>query len=147
VFVVDTNVLVYAADVSAPEHARCRALIERWRAGSAAWFLTWGICYEFLRVVTHPRVLRRPWAGPAAVEFLDAVLAAPAVAMLVPTERHRDLLRDLVADVPVLAGNLWHDAETAALMREHGVKRICTRDSDFHRFPFVEAIDPMVAEP
>jgi len=32
-------------------------------------------------------------------------------------------------------------------MREHGVKRICTRDSDFHRFPFLEAIDPMVAEP
>ncbi|MEY4635682.1 MAG: hypothetical protein RJA55_1480, partial [Acidobacteriota bacterium] len=27
-FVVDTNVLVYAADSSVPEHARCRALVE-----------------------------------------------------------------------------------------------------------------------
>jgi hypothetical protein len=26
------------------------------------------ICYEFLRVVTHPRVLRRPWSGRAANE-------------------------------------------------------------------------------
>jgi predicted nucleic acid-binding protein len=28
-FVADTNVLVYAADQSAPEHARCRALVEQ----------------------------------------------------------------------------------------------------------------------
>jgi predicted nucleic acid-binding protein len=28
-------------------------------------------------------------------------------------------------------------------MREHGIRRIYTRDTDFHRFPFVEPIDPM----
>jgi toxin-antitoxin system PIN domain toxin len=147
VFVVDTNVLIYAADTSAPEHERCRTLLEQWRAGSAAWFLTWGICYEVLRVVTHPRVLRRPWTGRAAGDFLDAVAAAPGLGMLVQTDRHRDVLRGLVEEVPGLAGNLWHDAETASLMREHGIRRICTRDTDFHRFPFLEAIDPMTAEP
>ena len=146
-FVVDTNVLVYAADTSAPEHQRCHALVERWRAGSAAWFLTWGIAYEFLRVVTHPRVLRRPWSGRAANQFLEAVAAAPGLGMLVQTERHGDALRAVVAEVPGLAGNLWHDAETAVLMREHGIRRICTRDTDFHRFPFLEAVDPMTAEP
>ena len=146
-FVVDTNVLVYAADESAPEHERCRALLERWRAGSAAWYLTWGICYEFLRVVTQPRVLRRPWTARAANEFLDATAAAPGLGMLVPTDRHADVLRNLVADVPGLSGNIWHDAETAVLMREHGIRRICTRDTDFHRFDFLEAIDPMVTEP
>ncbi len=145
-FVVDTNVLVYAADTSAPEHERCRALLERWRETSAAWFLTWGICYEFLRVVTHPRVLRRPWGSRSAHEFLEAVAAAPGLTMLVPTDRHAAVLKELVDATPGLAGNLWHDAETACLMREHGIRRICTRDTDFHRFPFVEAIDPMVAE-
>ena len=144
-FVVDTNVLVYAADTSAPEHARCRALLEQWRAESAAWFLTWGICYEFLRVVTHPRVLRRPWTGTAAHAFLEAVTASPGLAMLVPTDRHADVLREIIQEVPGLAGNHWHDVETASLMREHGIRRICTRDTDFHRFPFLEAIDPMVS--
>lgn len=146
-FVVDTNVLVYAADRSAPEHARCRALLEHWREGNAAWYLTWGICYEFLRVVTHPRVLRRPWVAHEAHTFLEAIWAAPALGFLVPTDRHRDVLRDVTRDVPALAGNLWHDVETASLMREHGIRRICTRDTDFHRFPFVEAIDPMASEP
>jgi predicted nucleic acid-binding protein len=28
-------------------------------------------------------------------------------------------------------------------MREHGVSRIVTRDMDFHRFPFLEVIDPV----
>ncbi len=146
-FVVDTNVLVYAADTSAPEHARCRALLERWREGSPAWFLTWGIWYEFLRVVTHPRVMRRPWTGRAAHEFLEAVAAAPGLGMLVPTERHRDVLRAIVQQVPALTGNVWHEVETASLMREHGIRRICTRDTDFHRFAFLEPVDPMVAEP
>lgn len=28
-------------------------------------------------------------------------------------------------------------------MREHGIKQICTRDTDFNRFPFLEVIDPL----
>jgi predicted nucleic acid-binding protein len=64
-FVVDTNVLVYAADASAPEHVRCRALVESWRQRSGAWYLTWGIGYQFLRVMTHPRVMRQPWTMTA----------------------------------------------------------------------------------
>jgi toxin-antitoxin system PIN domain toxin len=146
-FVVDTNVLVYAADTSAPEHERCRTLLEQWRKGSAAWFLTWGICYEFLRVVTHPRVLRRPWSASAAADFLDAVAASRGLGFLVPGDRHRDVLREVVSEVPGLAGNLWHDVETACLMREHGVHRICSRDTDFHRFRFLETIDPISESP
>ncbi len=146
-FVVDTNVLVYAADVRAAEHARCHALLERWRARQGAWFLTWGICYEFLRVVTHPRVLRQPWTPSAAAEFLEALQQSPAVTMLVPTDRHALVLAEVTEEVPAITGNLWHDAGTAVLMREHGIRRICTRDTDFARFPFVEIVDPLVAEP
>ena len=146
-FVVDTNVLVYAADVRAPEHARCRALLERWRAQPGAWYLTWGNCYEFLRVVTHPRVLRHPWTSQAAGEFLAVLRQSPGLSMLTPTDRHAAVLAAVIAEVPMIAGNLWHDAETAVLMREHGIRRICTRDTDFARFPFVEIVDPLTAEP
>lgn len=146
-FVVDTNVLIYAADRSAPEHPRCRELLESWRRERGAWFLTWGVCYEFLRVITHPRVLRTPWSAPAAVEFLQAIMAAPALSMLVPTDRHASVLAEVSREVPGLAGNLWHDTETAVLMREHGIRRICTRDMDFHRFPFLEPVDPLVEAP
>lgn len=146
-FVVDTNVLVYAADQSAPEHTRCRTLMEAWRGRNGAWYLTWGICYEFLRVVTHPRVMRRPWTMDAAVGFLAALQASPGLGVLVPTDRHPLVLADVTREVPGLSGNIVHDTQTAVLMREHGIRRICTRDTDFHRFPFLEPVDPLVAEP
>jgi predicted nucleic acid-binding protein len=28
-------------------------------------------------------------------------------------------------------------------MREHGIRQICTRDTDFHQFAFLEVIDPV----
>jgi hypothetical protein len=28
-------------------------------------------------------------------------------------------------------------------MREHGIRRIYTRDLDFQRFPFIEVLDPL----
>lgn len=142
-FVVDTNVLVYAADASSPFHGRCRTLVEEWRAQSSAWYATWGIAYEFLRVTTHPRVFRRPWSLAEAWSFLEALLASPGLGLLVPGERHAEVARAVVRELPHLAGNVVHDAHTAILMREHGIRRIYTRDTDFHRFPFVEPLDPM----
>jgi predicted nucleic acid-binding protein len=65
----------------------------------------------------------------------------------VPTDRHARVLADVVAEVPGLVGNLVHDTHTAVLMREHGIRRICTRDTDFHRFSFLEPVDPLTAEP
>jgi toxin-antitoxin system PIN domain toxin len=146
-FVVDTNVLVYAADESAPEHARCRSLVEAWRRRNGAWYVTWGICYEFLRVVTHPRVMRHPWTITDGARFLAAIQESPGLGVLVPTDRHSAVLAEVVAAVPGLAGNIIHDAQTAVLMREHGIRRICTRDTDFHRFPFLEPVDPLTTEP
>ena len=146
-FVADTNVLVYAADESAPEQARCRALVEGWRRRHGAWYLTWGICYEFLRVVTHVRVLRHPWTMDQGVRFLLALHESPGLGVLVQTDRHARVLADVVAEVPGLSGNIVHDTQTAVLMREHGIRRICTRDTDFHRFPFLEPVDPLSAEP
>ena len=40
-------------------------------------------------------------------------------------------------------GNQMYDLHTAVLMREHGVSRICTRDTGFHRFPFLTVVDPL----
>ena len=120
----------------------CREL-EGQRAKPGAWYTTWGILYEFLRVTTHPRVMRRPWTALAAWEFVTTLLASPGLAVLVPTHRHADVAGDVILELPHLAGNLLHDAHTAILMREHGIRRICTRDTDFHQFAFLEVVDPL----
>lgn len=142
-FVVDTNILVYAADRDAREHSLCRGLVETWRRQPGAWYTTWGILYEFVRVTTHPRVMRRPWTLGQAWSFVTALLASPDCGLLVETERHDAVASAVAGELPDVAGNLVHDLHTAVLMREHGIRTIYTRDTDFHRFPFVEPVDPV----
>ena len=72
-----------------------------------------------------------------------ALLASPGFAVLIPTHRHADVASELINELPHLAGNLFHDAHTAILMREHGIRQICTRDTDFNQFTFLEIIDPL----
>jgi hypothetical protein len=142
-FVVDTNVLIYAADPDAELHRACRQRIEELRGQVSPWYVSWAICYEFLRICTHPRVFRKPWPAAAGWDFLDALLTERNAGILLPTERHLAVLREIIAEVPHLRGNIFHDAHTAALMKEHGIERIYTRDTDFYRFPFIKVIDPV----
>lgn len=141
-FVVDTNVLIYAADSSFEQHESCRERIETWRAGKVPWYVTWPILYEFLRVVSHPRVLKNPWPISEAWAFVSALLAAPSLQVLHPTSRHQKLLEDVLADDPDLRGNVLHDVHTAVLMQEHGIRQIFTNDKDFRRFPLLKVTTP-----
>ena len=52
-----------------------------------------------------------------------ALLASPGLGVLVPTQRHADIAGQVIGELPHLAGNLLHDAHTAILMREHGIRR------------------------
>jgi predicted nucleic acid-binding protein len=88
-------------------------------------------------------VFRQPWSAGEAWSFIDGVLAAASAGVLLPGERHREVAAQVIAELPHLAGNLMHDMHTAVLMREHGVRIIYTRDTDFQRFPFVELVDPV----
>jgi toxin-antitoxin system PIN domain toxin len=143
VLLVDTNVLVYAVNQDAEFHQECRSKLEEVRARDLPWYLSWPICYEFLRVCTHANVLTKPWTLEAAWRFLQSLLDSPAGGLLLPTLRHADVLREVISEVPHLRGNIVHDLHTAVLMREHGIREIYTRDTDFSRFPFLRVIDPL----
>ena len=102
-----------------------------------------GVVHEFLRVVTHPRAFRRPSELSAGWSFIQAIVCSPGLTLLAPGERHAVAAARTFAEPPHLSGNLLHDAHTAILMREHGIRRIVTRDTDFHRFSFIEPLDPL----
>ncbi len=113
------------------------------REDPAPAFLTWAICYEFLRVATHPGAYPTPWSPGDAWDFLSSLLASPGFEILTPTPRHASVLAQTLAELPDVRGNLLHDLHIAVAMRENGVSRICTRDTDFHRFPFLTVVDPL----
>ena len=141
--VFDTNVLLHAADERSELGLSCRKRLEDARGDSAPAFLTWSVCYEFMRVSTHARVFRSPWTPSSAWSFIERLIAAPGFEVLAATPRHGAVLAQTLAELPDLSGNVMHDVHTAVLMREHGVSRICTRDRHFHRFPFLSVLDPL----
>jgi toxin-antitoxin system PIN domain toxin len=130
---VDTNVLVYAHRAEMPLHAlalrRLRALVE----GSAPWALPAFCIGEFVRVVTHARILRPPTTLEVALEFIARALASPAARLLVPGATFPALFAEACRDGAV-QGNLAFDAQLVAVCREHGVTTILTEDRDFSRF-------------
>ena len=140
--VFDTNVLLYAVNERSEFYEACRLSIERAREDPSPSFLTWNVCYEFMRTSTHsgfarPRPLRE------AQNFLETLLDSPGFSLLRPTERHQAVLAQTIAEFPDIRGNFVHDMHTAVLMREHGVSQICTRDTGFYRFPFLTVVDPL----
>jgi len=143
VFVVDTNILVYAANIDCVEHDRCSQLVGGWRSSPAPWCVTHGILYEFLSVITHRGELASPWSVAKAWGFVESLLDSPGLQVLTETPRHVEIARMTFEEVSGPSGRHLHDAHVAILMREHGISRIVTRDTGFHRFPFIEVVDPL----
>lgn len=138
---VDTNVLVFAEITGSPNHRKARELLAALADGPIPWALPWPCVYEFLRLVTHPRVFHPPVPTQRALEDLEQILTSPSLVLLRETDRHPEVMR-LVVGESGATGNLLHDAHIAALCREHGVAEIITGDRDFSRFTGLSVTNP-----
>jgi toxin-antitoxin system PIN domain toxin len=141
--IVDTNILLYAANSGAAEHQSARHFLSDCGLHAGLWFLTEGICYEFLRVTTHPRVFPSPLTAREAMRFLDVLLSSDRFDVLAAGHAHWICLRRLLKRTPQPAGNLFFDLRTVALMHEHAIRRIYTADTDFLQFEGIEVVNPL----
>jgi toxin-antitoxin system PIN domain toxin len=141
VIALDTNILVYARRQEAPHHREARTLLVSFAAGDAPWALPWPCVYEYLRVVTHPRVFDPPTRREDAVEDLESLLTSPSLSLLGEGPAHVSRMPDTVTGGDA-TGNLVHDAHIAALVLEHGVRELWTTDRDFGRFPGLRLRNP-----
>ena len=136
--VIDTNVLLYAANRDSPLHDKARGALTEYTEKEYA--LTLGIVYEFLRVATHVRVFPRPLKSLEAHKFVRALVDHELCYVLLPTENHMEKLGRFLT-VPTRGGNLFHDICTVTLMIENGVRSILTNDTDFLQFPEIDVIN------
>ena len=142
-FVVDTNLLIYAANEDFPDRHRIQSLLSQWCSSSESWYGTWSILYEFLRVATHRSIFSHPLTFAQAWSFIESLRSSHSFGILVETDHHAEVMRDLVREYPRMSGNRMHDLHIAALMREHGVVEIRTADIGFHEFKFLRVVNPL----
>ena len=140
--VFDSNVLIHAVNDNSEMQPLCLGRLADARSEGFS-YLTWSICYEFLRVSTHLNAFQSPLSPDNAMQFLTELLNSPGFGLLRPTDRHQSVLAQTLAELPEIRGNRMHDLHTAVLMRENQVEEICTFDRDFLGFPFLTVIHPV----
>lgn len=131
--IVDVNVLLYAVDASAKDHATARPWLDSAMSATETVGLPTSVSVGFIRIATHPRIFRSPLAPRVAIDTVRTWTARPNVTVPHPTGRHLDLLTELLGAIGV-GGNLVPDAHLAALAIEHGAEMV-SYDNDFSRFP------------
>jgi uncharacterized protein len=141
-FAVDTNILVYAHFDRYPQHAKARAFCEELLSSTDDWCIGWQVVYEYVRITTHPSIHTTPLTIEQALADLDPYLTVDHGHVLTHTAQHRPVLESVASAMPTARGNFIHDVHYAALLREHGVSRIYSADSDFEKFGFLDVIDP-----
>jgi len=134
---VDTNVLVYAHRTEFAEHEAAQRLLLDLADGADLWGIPVFCLEEFLRVVTHPRILRPPTPLETATAALGALLDSASVRLLEPGDRFSTLMFEAVRQARA-TGNLVFDAQIVAVCREHGVRTICSNDRDLTRFSGIQ---------
>ena len=140
-FACDVNVLLYASDTASPVHPRAMRFVEAAATGGDLFCLGWVTVMSYLRIATHPRIFSAPLPPAAALANVQALTGLPHVRLIGEEEGFLDVYRDITGSFPV-RGNLVTDAHLAAILKQHGIRTLYTRDADFRRFTFLDVRDP-----
>ncbi len=115
---IDVNILLYAANSRAPQHAAAREWLDETLTNTSGVGLPWPSLLGFLRLATAARIFRHPLSTAEAWTQVSQWLDCGPVWIPLPT------------------------AHLAALAIEHGLT-LCSTDGDFARFPRLKWLNPL----
>jgi toxin-antitoxin system PIN domain toxin len=140
--VLDANVLAYAVDAEAPQHAASRALLDAAIDPSVTLYVTSQILCEFYSLITNPRRVRVVSSSAEALSIISAMLALPGLYVLPSPARTVAGWMQLLQRRPVTGGDVF-DLQIVATMQTNGVQRIYTFNTgDFEVFPELAVMTP-----
>jgi toxin-antitoxin system PIN domain toxin len=141
-FLVDANILLYAANDQSPQHEKAVDWLGHALEGpSQTVGLPWVSLLAYLRIGSNPRFYRTPPSPQEILEVVDDWLERPAAWIPAPGPRHRAHLERQVREGAVTS-RLVTDAHLAALATEHALT-VVTADRDFGRFGSVKSLNPL----
>lgn len=129
----DVNVLIYAhREDASDEHDAYASWITKLATGDEPFALSALALVGVARIVTNPRIFRRPSTLDEVFAFLDELVARPNARVVTPGPQHLEIWQKLCR-ASHATGKLVADAQHAAVAIEHGCTLVTT-DSDFSRF-------------
>ncbi|HEX4303101.1 MAG TPA: TA system VapC family ribonuclease toxin [Rhizomicrobium sp.] len=140
---IDTNLLLYASISDFAQHAPAKRWLNEQFSGTERIGIPWHSVLGYVRLASQKTVFKK---GPSVNEAWSVArkwLALGNVWVPQPTERHGDVLNDLLVSNEV-SSRFIMDLHLAALAIEHDLT-VCSNDSDFARLANVRWINPLVA--
>ena len=138
---VDANLLLYAYNASAEDHAKAKEWLEAVLSGAEPVALCWPVILAFLRITTNPRAFPHPLSRTEAAMIVSEWLDQPQTVLIGPGLNHWGILQRTLSEGKA-SGPLVSDAHLAALAVEHGATLYST-DRDFARFPKMKLENPL----
>lgn len=140
---VDANLLLYAANHDAAEHAQARSWLDERLNGAARVGLPWPSLLAFVRLASNPLVVRQAVTPGAAWRQVEEWLTCESAWIPQPGARHAEIVGTFFRHA-WMTSRLVSDAHLAALAIEHGLT-LCSTDGDFARFPGLRWENPLAA--
>jgi len=141
VILADANLLLYAFNAEAQEHAKAKSWLEERLSSPELFALSWQTVGAFLRLSTNRTIFPSPLSIAKASSIVSSWLDRPMVTILEPGTRYWPIASALLLSSNS-RGALVMDALLAALAIEHGAT-LATHDLDFRRFDGLRTIDPI----
>jgi len=142
----DVNVLIYAhREDSSQEHSQYARWLIDLATGREPFALSALSLAGVVRIVTNPRVFRRPSTLDETFGFVSELVRRPQARVIGPGPEHLAIFEDLCRQASA-TGKLAADAQHAAVAIEHGCTLVTT-DADFDRFPGLRWQHPLQPSP
>ena len=134
---LDTNVLVYAADAGSPLHEAAKQLRDRGVRGEVPLVVSPQVLLEFFAVVTHPRRVHTPRSPQEASAEMAKYMRSRRIRTIYPGTDLLQRVLALHAQHPQVARQNIFDLALVATMLANRIARIYTYNQQ-HFTPFHE---------
>jgi len=137
----DVNLLVYAHNSGAKEHALAKSWWEESLNQGTTVLLPWIVVSGFIRIVTSLSILENPLTADMAIRLIRNILELHNVSIISQGERHLSILQELAKTVHI-EGRNFTDAQIASIAIEHNAT-LYSNDTGFLKYPGLKLVNPL----
>lgn len=139
---IDTNVLVYAADEMSPFHQASKTLRDKSLKGEISLCISPQVLNEFFATVTNPKRVGNPRTREDALLEIEKYFRLEAILKIYPGPQTIETTLSLLKQYDIKRQQIF-DLYLVATMLSNNVTRIYTfNQADFCKFKEIEVLEP-----
>jgi predicted nucleic acid-binding protein len=139
---LDSNVIVYAADKASPYHKVSKSLRDKGVKGEVFLCVCPQVLIEFFAIVTDPKRVKKPISSSQAIKEVEKYFIAPNILKIFPNALSFKKLIELAKKYKVKKQEIF-DLKLVATMLSNGINKIYTFNfQDFSKFREIQTLIP-----